>query len=81
METLGQTTGLPQIGRPGGVHGELYLDDEGEPHFQCHTPAGTSFEEARAALRKWIALLQRQITDEESCPYYKPRNVLRRAND
>ena len=58
------------------LHGELYIDDEGEPHFICHTPAGMSFIEAHEGLIKFIAILQNQVDKQEECPYYEKNSRL-----
>lgn len=54
------------------LHGELYLDTTGEPHFICHTPGNMSFAEVREGLVKFIALLQNQHDRQEECPHYTP---------
>ena len=55
------------------LHGELYLDDAGEPHFICHTPAEMGFHEAKAGLLKFIELLQNQVDRQRECPHYRVR--------
>ena len=52
------------------VHGELYIDEKGEVHFQCHTPAGVSFKELEEILIKFKALIEHQIASKERCPFY-----------
>ena len=52
------------------LHGELYLDDEGEAHFICHTPGNMPFDEVRAALAKFIELLEDQVDRQAECPYF-----------
>lgn len=48
-------------------HGEIFIDENGKPHFQCHNP-GVSFDELRTALIKWRDLLTDQLEREEECP-------------
>lgn len=48
-------------------HGELWIDDAGEAHFLCHT-VGDDFAYTKKAIEKFIAVLQRQIDNEELCP-------------
>lgn len=52
-------------------HGDLYIDTEGQAHFQC-TTKGEDFYQTRDALLKYIGLLQRQIDNERQCPFFKP---------
>ena len=54
------------------LHGELYLDSRGKPHFICHTPADMTFEEAKTGLLRFIALLQNKVDEQKECPYYNP---------
>lgn len=54
---------------PASPYGELYIDAAGNPHFICHT-TGEDFPRTKEALQKFIGLLQRQLDNEESCPYY-----------
>ena len=48
--------------------GELYVDNNGEPHFICHT-SDTDFEGTKDVLIKFVALLQDKIDREDECPY------------
>lgn len=52
-------------------YGELYIDAEGEPHFICHT-TGDDFAQTKAALIKFIGLLQSQLDREDECPLKPP---------
>ena len=54
----------------GILHGELYLDSEGQAHFICHTPGNMTFVEVREALSKFIDLFLDQIEREEECPFH-----------
>ncbi len=49
--------------------GELYMDAEGKPHFHCHTPGTTTFDEARDGLKLFIGLLQDKVDRQEECPF------------
>ena len=61
----------PTFINPCVLHGELYLDENGEAHFICHTPANMTFKESRMGLVKFIAILQNQVVNQEECPYYE----------
>lgn len=52
------------------IWGELYLDDEGKAHFDCHIHSSVKFGEAEAALIKFIWLLQEQIDRKAECPLH-----------
>ncbi len=49
--------------------GELYMDADGKPHFHCHTPGTTTFDEARDGLKLFIGLLQDKVDRQEECPF------------
>ena len=49
--------------------GELYMDADGKPHFHCHTPGDTTFDEARTGLKKFIELLQSKVDRQQECPF------------
>jgi len=49
--------------------GELYMDADGKPHFHCHTPGTTTFDEARDGLKLFIALLQDKVDRQGECPF------------
>ena len=53
------------------LHGELYLDDNDEAHFICHTPSDVSFDDAEIATQKFIDLLQSQLDRKKECPMHK----------
>lgn len=53
------------------LHGELYLDEDGEAHFICHTPGDMSFQDARIALLKFIVVLKDQYNRQQECPHYE----------
>lgn len=57
------------VGEQRQLFGELWIDNEGEAHFVCHTK-NDDFPATKAAFEKFIALLQRQIQDEKECPFY-----------
>ena len=50
--------------------GELYVGDDGQPHFICHTQ-DTDFEATKLVLIGFRDLLQAQIDHEQECPYWK----------
>lgn len=52
----------------GVLHGELYLNDQGEGSFICHTPPDMSADESRAALIKFMRLLLDKLNHEKWCP-------------
>ena len=54
------------------LFGELYLDDDGEAHFICHTPGDMSFSEAHNGLQKFIDLLESKFEKQKECPHYEP---------
>lgn len=49
--------------------GELYMDADGKPHFHCHTPGTTTFDEARDGLKLFIELLQSKVDRQGECPF------------
>lgn len=49
------------------LHGELYVDAEGEAHFICHTQ-DDDFAATREAIIKFIGLLTEQLMNARSCP-------------
>lgn len=53
------------------LHGELFLDKEGNAHFVQHTPGDMTFLEVREGIIKFIALLQSQYDRRKECPYYQ----------
>ena len=53
------------------IWGELYIDDEGKANLDCHIHSSVKFEEAEAALRKFIALFQDKIDRKDECPLHK----------
>ena len=52
---------------------ELYLDGLDGPHIILHTQ-DEDFPRAKAALVKFITLLQVQVNSERLCPFYKGGN-------
>lgn len=56
------------------LFGELYLDDDGEAHFVCHTDGAMSFEQAREGLEKFITILQDQMERQQECPFHTGEN-------
>ena len=67
------TRRLTEFERDVTLHGELYVDDEGEAHFVCHTPGDMPFDEARAGLSKFVKLLQDKLDAQAECPYFPTR--------
>ena len=55
---------------PNQLRGELYIDESGEAHFVCHTPATVGFIEAREGLTKFVELLQDKIDNQQQCPHF-----------
>lgn len=51
------------------IFGELWLDEEGAAHFLCHTK-DDDFLKTKAALEKFVALLQKQLANAAECPFY-----------
>lgn len=51
-------------------YGELYIGVDGEAHFDCVTH-GEDFDKARDAIIKFAALFQKQLANQEQCPYAK----------
>lgn len=66
---MGETMTTPRIDRD-QPYGEMYLDTDGEAHFECHTQ-GEDFARTRVAIEKFVRLLQRQLDNESSCPFYE----------
>lgn len=54
-------------------HGTLYIDDTGDAHFECTTPAYCSFETSLETFMKFIALLQSKVDARKECPFYKEK--------
>ena len=52
------------------IWGELYIDDAGKAHLDCHIHSSVKFGEAEAALVKFIELLQDQIDRKSECPLH-----------
>ena len=52
------------FGKP-ALFGELYIDDEDEAHFICHTPGNMSFDDSEIVIQKFIDLLQLQLDCKE----------------
>ncbi len=51
------------------IWGELYVDDAGEPHLDCHIHSSVTFQEALATFTKWVELLQSKVNQQEECPF------------
>lgn len=60
--------------------GELFLDDQGNAHFICHTK-DDDFLATRVAFHKFIDLLQSQITVQQRCPFYVAEDALPRPSE
>lgn len=52
------------------IWGELYVDDEGKAHLDCHIHSSVTFHEAHEALVKFVGLLQDQIDRKGECPLH-----------
>lgn len=52
------------------IWGELYVDDDGEPHLDCHIHSSVTFQEALDVLTKWVELLQGTINRKHECPLH-----------
>lgn len=52
------------------IWGELYVDDEGEPHLDCHIHNSVTFQEALDTFMKWVELLQNKVNQQEECPLH-----------
>lgn len=49
-------------------YGELYIDVDGDAGFICHTNS-EDFAAGEVAIRKWMALFQKQLDGKEKCPF------------
>ena len=52
------------------IWGELYIDEEGKAHLDCHIHSSVTFEEAHTALVKFVGLLQDTIDRGGECPLH-----------
>ena len=52
------------------IWGELYIDDDGKAHLDCHSHNSVTFGEAEAALVKFVGLLQDQLDRKSECPLH-----------
>jgi len=50
------------------AYGELYIDEDGDAHFVCHTHT-ENFAETEIAIRKFMALFQKQLDGRDKCPF------------
>jgi len=52
------------------IWGELYIDEDGKAHLDCHIHNSVKFEQAEDALVKFVDLLQDQIDRKTECPLH-----------
>lgn len=52
------------------IWGEIYIGENGKAHLDCHIHSSVKFDEAHAALVKFVELLQDQIARRGECPLH-----------
>lgn len=57
------------------IWGELYIDEKGKAHLDCHIHSSVTFQEALDAFTKWVELLQSKVHQQEECPFHVREKV------
>lgn len=52
------------------IHAELWIGEDGEVHFVCHTQ-DDDFGATKKAFQQFIDLIQSNLDREQECPFYK----------